>query len=81
VNTVVSSAMVMEINFFNSFVLNVDLLDVTPFGRKFTWHHSNGLAMSRIDMALFSEGWNRYWGSASFWLLPRTISDHCPLVL
>jgi len=56
VNTVVSSAMVMEINFFNSFVLNVDLLDVTPFGRKFTWHHSNGLAMSRIDMALFRKG-------------------------
>ena len=41
VNSVASSAMVMEISLFNSFVLNVDLFYVNPFGRKFTWYHAS----------------------------------------
>jgi hypothetical protein len=76
-----SSTMVMEINYFNSFISNVDLLDVNPLARKFTWFHSSGSAMSRIDRALISDGWISTWGNPSLWILPRTISDHCPLVL
>jgi len=69
---------VLEINYFNSFIPNVDLLDVDPLGRKFTWHHASGLAMSCIDRVLISDGWIGAWGNTSLW---RTISDHSPLVL
>ena len=69
-NLEASSNMVMEINYFNSFVVNVDLLDVTPFGRKFTWYHASGQAMSRIDRTLISEGWINCWGNSSLWVLP-----------
>jgi len=34
-----------------------------------------------IDRVLISYGWSRGWGLASLWVLPRTISDHCPFVL
>jgi len=81
INLSASSAMTLEINGFNSFVLLVDLYDVNPLGRKFTWYHASGMSMSRIDRVLISEGWTRCWGSASLWVLARTISDHCPLVL
>lgn len=81
VNSSASSEMAMEINGFNSFVMNVDLCDVNPLGRKFMWYHASGLSMSRNDRVLISEGWMRCWGSAALWVLPRTISDHCPLVL
>ena len=81
VNSETSSAMVLEINFFNSFMLDVDLFDVNPLGQKFTWYHASGLAMSRIDRVLISDGWTRCWGMATLWVLPRKISDHCPLVL
>lgn len=81
VNVNASSNMVTEINYFNSFVLNLDLLDVAPFGRIFTWYHVSGIVMSQIDRALVFEGWNNCWGEVSLWILPRTISDHCPLIL
>lgn len=81
VSSVTSSAMVMEINLFNSFMLDVDLFDMSPLGRKFTWYHASGNAMSRIDRVLISDSWNSGWGIPSLWVLPRTISDHCPLVL
>jgi len=37
---------------FNSFLSDVKLLDLNPLGRNFTWYHSNGRVMSRIDRAL-----------------------------
>jgi len=81
VNSVVSSSMTTEINFFNSFVFDVDLFDVPPLGRKFTWYHASGTSMSCIERAFISEGWSRCWGNATLWVLPRNILDHCPLVL
>jgi hypothetical protein len=66
---------------FGNFVNNMDLMDLPILGRKFTWFHSNGLSMSRIDRALVSEDWISTWGYPSLWILPRSVSDHCPLVL
>ncbi|MCI68249.1 reverse transcriptase, partial [Trifolium medium] len=37
--------------------------------------------MSRIDKVLVSEGWLRSWNNSALWVLSRTVSDHCPLVL
>jgi len=81
VNEEVSSSMALEMNFYNSFLVEVELLDLHPLGRNFTWYHPNGRAMSHIDRALISEGWSSCWGSTSLWVLPRSISDHCPLLL
>ena len=81
VNEEVSSGRILEMNFFNSFLLEVELLDLDPLGRRYTWVHSNGRTMSRIDRALVSEEWITCWGNTSLWVLPRSISDHCLLVL
>jgi len=37
--------------------------DVNILGRKFTWYHPNGRAMSRLDRMLISEEWVQQWGS------------------
>jgi hypothetical protein len=37
--------------------------------------------MSRIDRFIVSEEWLNDWGVCSLWVLPRDISDHCPLIL
>jgi hypothetical protein len=66
---------------FANFVSNMELLDLPVLGRKFTWFHPNGQSMSRIDRALVSEGWMQVWGQSSLWVLPRSVSDHCPLIL
>ncbi|MCH87170.1 LINE-1 reverse transcriptase like, partial [Trifolium medium] len=66
---------------FGEFVRDMELVDLPVLGRKFTWFHSNGIAMSRIDRVLVSEDWLRAWVNPSLWVLPRSISDHCPLVL
>jgi hypothetical protein len=66
---------------FEAFVNDMELEDIPSLGRKFTWFHPNGVSMSRIDRALVSEDWISLWGSPSLWILPRSVSDHCPLVL
>ncbi|MCI33103.1 endonuclease/exonuclease/phosphatase family protein, partial [Trifolium medium] len=46
-----------EIAEFRDFVVNMDLTDIPVLGRKFTWFHSNGITMSRIDRVLVSDDW------------------------
>jgi exonuclease III len=70
-----------EIILFNTFLREVDLEDLNLLGRRFTWFHPNGRAMSRIDRVLISEEWANLWGDSSLWVLPRDVSDHCPLIL
>jgi hypothetical protein len=71
----------IEIVEFEAFVNNMNLIDLPVLGRKFSWFHPNGRTMSRIDRALVSEEWHVAWGNPSLWILPRSISDHCALVL
>jgi hypothetical protein len=71
----------IEIVEFEDFVRRMELIDLPALGRKFSWFHSNGQAMSRIDRAFVSEDWISLWGQPSLWILPRSISNHCPLVL
>jgi endonuclease/exonuclease/phosphatase family metal-dependent hydrolase len=50
-------------------------------GRRFTWIHPNGVAMSSLDRILLSEGWMTKWRNPKVWVLTRDVSDHCPLVV
>jgi exonuclease III len=71
----------LEMVEFEGFINKLELVDLAVLGRKFTWFHSNGTTMSRIDRALVSDGWISSWGYPSLWILPRSVSDHCPLVM
>jgi hypothetical protein len=66
---------------FNSFLTDLELVDNALVGRQFTWFHPNGRTMSRIDRLMVSEEWLALWRNPSLWVLPRTVSDHCPIVL
>jgi hypothetical protein len=70
-----------EVVEFQNFVENLELVDLPLLGRRFSWFHSNGRAMSRIDRVLISDEWASRWGSVALWALPRDVSDHCPLIL
>lgn len=37
------------------------MVDLSLSGRRFTWFHSNGVAMSRLDCVLLSVGWEEKW--------------------
>lgn len=71
----------LERNLFNNFIRELEVEDINILGRKFTWYHPNGIAMNRIDRVFVSEGWSLAWGIGALWVLPRDVSDHCPLVL
>jgi exonuclease III len=81
VNVEASSVQILEMFLFNAFLGDVDLEDLNVLGRRFTWYHPNGRSMSRIDRMLISEEWANVWGENALWVLPRDVSDHCPLVL
>ncbi|WJX18270.1 hypothetical protein P8452_08084 [Trifolium repens] len=71
----------LEVVEFQKFVEDLELVDLPILGRRFTWYHPNGRAMNRIDRALISDEWAARWGNVGLWVLPRDISDHCPLIL
>ncbi|MCH91477.1 LINE-1 reverse transcriptase like, partial [Trifolium medium] len=50
-------------------------------GNWFTWFHASGRSMSRIDRMLASPELLEVLGGSSVWVLPRDVSDHCPLIL
>jgi exonuclease III len=79
VNTEVYSN--LEMTGFRSFLEDVDLVDLPLIGRRYTWYHANGVAMSRIDRGWVSPEWMEEWGDCSIWVCARDVSDHCPLVL
>jgi hypothetical protein len=70
-----------EVAGFGEFIRDMELIDLPILGRKFTWCHPNGISMSRIDRMMVSDDWLALWSNPSLWVLPRTVSDHCALVL
>ncbi|XP_057415016.1 uncharacterized protein LOC130709903 [Lotus japonicus] len=66
---------------FNSFINNMELLDLPLVGKKFTWFRPNGLAVSRLDRALVSMEWLETWPNCFLQVMSRDISNHCPLIL
>lgn len=70
-----------EIAEFTQFISDAGLTDLPLIGRKYTWYRANGSAMSRLDRFLLSESWLQSWEGLSQWGLPRSVSDHCAVVL
>ncbi|GAU48539.1 hypothetical protein TSUD_282910 [Trifolium subterraneum] len=66
---------------FGGFIDGMGLVDLPLLGRRYTWFHPSGRAISRIDRVLVSLKWLQCWGQSSLWILPRDVSDHCPLLL
>lgn len=62
-------------------IMSCRLTDVRLQGRRFTWYCCNGKCKSKIDRALVNERWVETWRDTSLRGLPRSISDHCPIIL
>jgi hypothetical protein len=76
-----SSSLAVERREFDDFVEALFLEDLDPVGGYFTWVHPNGVTMSRLDRILVSDSWSSFWGDQILRVLPRVVSDHCPLLL
>ncbi|XP_068497930.1 uncharacterized protein [Phaseolus vulgaris] len=70
-----------ELQGFNNFIDNMELVDIPCIGRKYTWYRPNGKAKSRLDRFLISLEWLQQWKGSKQYVLDRQISDHCALVL
>jgi hypothetical protein len=81
VSQLVNGGQSTEIMEFDSFLVDLDLVDLPLIGRAFTWFHPNGVTMSRLDRVLVSNDWFDVWGTPNVWVLARDVADHCPLVL
>lgn len=66
---------------FNNFIEDMELVDLSMLGRKFTWsNYQDGEKWSRLDRILVHKEWLEHF-KLKLWGLPRTISDHCPILL
>lgn len=72
---------VRELRDFREFVTKGNLVVVKLQGRQLTWYRSNRSCKSRIDRVLVNEKWVDTWPSSSLKGLPRSVSDHCAIVL
>ncbi|KAE8696464.1 hypothetical protein F3Y22_tig00110670pilonHSYRG00065 [Hibiscus syriacus] len=70
----------MEIEAFNKFIENCNLLDMPLAGRKFNWFGPSN-RRSRLDRIFVEDDWLQENCEVSLWGLPRTVSDHIPIVL
>ncbi|CAL5415768.1 unnamed protein product [Camellia sinensis] len=65
----------------NAFIDKCELNDIPLLGRKYTWCNAQeGEKWSRIDRVLLNPEWLQRF-NFKLWGLPRTCSDHCPLLL
>ena len=67
---------------FSDFISDQGLLDLSLVGGRFTWSsNQDNPSMSRLDRFLVSPEWDIQFPIAVRSLLPRTLSDHFPILL
>ncbi|RVW90110.1 Transposon TX1 uncharacterized 149 kDa protein [Vitis vinifera] len=67
---------------FSEVIDDLELRDFPLQGGSFTWRGGlNNQTQSRLDRFLVSEDWEGYFSGAIQSLLPRIVSDHCPILL
>ncbi|KAL8511368.1 hypothetical protein ACS0TY_017963 [Phlomoides rotata] len=70
-----------EMEDFDKFIRDSNLIDLPLSGRSYTWYRPDGSCKSRLDHFLLNEEWISCYPVARLKGLPRSISDHCPLIL
>ncbi|KVH96764.1 Endonuclease/exonuclease/phosphatase [Cynara cardunculus var. scolymus] len=65
---------------FNDFIRDSGLIEVRSGGRKFTKMSANGAKHSKLDKYLVSSNFLSHWPMPSAMILPRYLSDHCPIL-
>ncbi|KAJ4845396.1 hypothetical protein Tsubulata_010578 [Turnera subulata] len=63
---------------FQQCLLEASLLDMGFSGQQFTW--KSGRKLARLDRFLCNSEWLQIFSEASITHLPRTSSDHCPVL-
>ena len=67
---------------FLEVIEDLELRDLPLQGGSFMWRGDlNNQLHSRLDRFLVSEDWECYFNEAVQSLLPRLVSDHCPILL
>ncbi|XP_024964818.1 uncharacterized protein LOC112505099 [Cynara cardunculus var. scolymus] len=67
-------------NRFNDFIRDSGLIEVRSGGRKFTRMSADGMKHSKLDRYLVSSNFLSQWPMPSAEILPRYLSDHCPIL-
>lgn len=67
---------------FNEFIQDTELKDLDLLNAQFTWSNFREEAVCRrLDIFLFSVGWEEIFPNVRQKTLARVISDHCPIEL
>ena len=67
---------------FSSFIDEFELVDPPLGDGAFTWSGGEGGSLkARLDRFLFSGDWEDLVSGAMQILIPRPVSDHCPILL
>ncbi|XP_058763385.1 uncharacterized protein LOC131636808 [Vicia villosa] len=66
---------------FRSFVEEMELIDISCVGGKYTWFRDNGKSMSRLDRFLLTKKLIESWEVVDQRIDNRDISDHAPIRL
>ncbi|KAL8504494.1 hypothetical protein ACS0TY_015889 [Phlomoides rotata] len=70
-----------EMEDFDKFSRDSKLIDLPLSGRSYTWYRPDGSCKSRLDHFLLNEEWIACYPTTRLKGLPRSISNHCPLIL
>lgn len=66
---------------FNAFIDNMEVIELPFVGRRFSWIRAGGGAMNRLDKALVSLEWLQEWPNSTQYVLDRSISNCCLIIV
>lgn len=66
---------------FNSYIDELELMDIPLVWKQFIWYQTLGHSKSQLDKFLVCNKWMKVWPISTQYLMKRSFSDHCPLIL